>query len=161
MNFLRIIFVNQFKLSGFASLLGFFHYALFLGFLAPSGNCWTAITRSMVLKFFSHLKHRARFVAGCVAVWNSWQTGQRKRKTPSLIFEGICNSSLISRLTGIAFLNSNNSWDENRFFMDSLSVFMGLTTVFFLWQWVCQLLFPSTIHWGRMPVYCLLNTHSD
>ena len=30
----------------------------------------------------------------------------------------------------------NNSWDENRFFMDNLSVFMGLTTVLFLWQWV-------------------------
>jgi len=80
----------------------------------------TSMTRSIELKFFSHRKHLARLVDGFTAVWNSLHTGHRKRKTPSLIFEGICNWSLISISTGILFLNSNNSRDENLFFMGHL-----------------------------------------
>lgn len=72
----------------------------------------TAMTRSMVLKFFSHRKHLARLVFGLTAVWNSLQVGHRKRKKLSLIFVGICNS-LISISTGMLFLRSNNSRDEN------------------------------------------------
>ena len=50
------------------------------------------ITISMVLKFFSHLKHLPRLVLGLTAVWNSLHKGQRKRKKPSLVFDGIANS---------------------------------------------------------------------
>lgn len=99
--------------------------------LSLKRNPLTIMTSSMVLKFFSHRKHLARFVVGWVAVLNSLHTGHKNRKTPSLIFDGMDNSSLISRLTGIAFLNSNNSWDENRCFMANLSLVSGLITAFF------------------------------
>ena len=41
---------------------------------------WTAMTSSMGLKFTPQRKHRARLVFGFVAVWNSLQRGQRKRR---------------------------------------------------------------------------------
>ena len=78
----------------------------------------------MGLKFFSQRKHLARLVLGFVAVWNSWQTGQRNRKNPSLNFDGSLRCFSINVSIGMWFRNTNNSWDEKcRFICTPLQKF--------------------------------------
>ncbi len=77
-------------------------------------HCSTAITSSMGLKFTPQRKHRARFVLGFVAVWNSLQRGQRKRKYPSRSFHGMSRRWRMRSLIGRSFLSDLRRSPENR-----------------------------------------------